>query len=286
MAVCSNARECVGNRPPLVVFTASIAVFAVALVGVSLYLQSHKTHILNPDIKDWNSFFTTLSGMEICFPNKDTQPGSAHIMKREVLESEDPATTTSLPETNSTDVENNVTLSVLADVHVEKAGVTLFGVNLHSSLPARHLGFNRDPSALEMTISLVPKSAKNWTACIMMSGPAHLLPDSPIRPVNCSVHQSPEPPVEVELAKPWLVQESFGWCSNGVSGNLLVAPQHELSVYLSEGDVTLIQIHILYTTCLLFVMMLFLLFYLGCGKRWIFRSKIVVQSPDKVPLHP
>lgn len=285
MAVCSNARECVGNRPPLVVFTASIAVFAMALVGVSLYLQSHKTHILNPDIKDWNSFFTTLSGMEICFPNKDTHPEPAPVMKREVAEPDDPATTTTLPETNSTDAEN-VTLSVLADVHVEKAGEGLFGVNLHSSLPARHLGFNRDPSALEMTISLVPKSGKNWTACIMMSGPAHLLPDSPVRPVNCSVRKSPEPAVEVELGKPWLIQESVGWCSDGVSGNLLVAPQHELSVYLSEGDVALIQIHILYTTCLLFVMMLFLLFYLGCGKRWTFRSKIVVQSPDKVPLHP
>lgn len=44
-----------------------------------------------------------------------------------------------------------------------------------------------DHSSLEMTISLVPKSAKNWTACIMMSGPAHLLPDSPITPVNCTI---------------------------------------------------------------------------------------------------
>lgn len=46
--------------------------------------------------------------------------------------------------------------------------------------------------------------------------------------------QSPFPPVEVELGKPWLVQEPSGWCSAGVGGNLLVAPQHELSVYLSE----------------------------------------------------
>ena len=49
-----------------------------------------------------------------------------------------------------------------------------------------------------------------------------------------------------------------------------------------QGDVTLIQIHILYTTCLLCVMMLFLLFYLGCGKRWTFKSKVTVHSPDKV----
>ncbi|XP_050727798.1 uncharacterized protein LOC127004278, partial [Eriocheir sinensis] len=230
----------------------------------------------------WNSFFTTLSGMELCFP-KDSPSKSSHLMKREVPQ--DFATTTILPEANTTE-EENVTLSVLADVQVERAGQTLFGVYLHSSLPAKHLGFKRDPSALDITISLVPKSAKNWTACIMMSGPSRLLPDSPIRPVNCTIPKSPSPPLEVELGKPWLVQEPSEWCSAGVDGNLLVAPQHELSVYLSEGDVTLIQIHILYTTCLLCVMMLFLLFYLGCGKRWTFKNKTVVLSPDKVPLHP
>lgn len=285
MAGCSSPRECVGNRPPLVVFTASIAVFALALVGVSFYLQSHKTRILNPDIKDWNSFFTTLSGMELCFPKRNAHLRPVHVMKREMPVLED-ITTTILPEANTTEVESNVTMSVLADVHVEKAGQTLFGVTLHSSLPARHLGFRSDHSSLEMTISLVPKSAKNWTACIMMSGPAHLLPDSPITPVNCTIPKSSASPLEVELGKPWLVQEPLEWCSTGVSGNLLVAPQNELSVYLSEGDVTLIQIHILYTTCLLCVMMLFLLFYLGCGKRWSFKSKVMVQSPDKVPLHP
>lgn len=50
----------------------------------------------------------------------------------------------------------------------------------------------------------------------------------------CSPSQSPSPPLEVELGKPWLVQEPFEWCKAGKDGNLLVAPQHELSVYLSE----------------------------------------------------
>lgn len=44
-----------------------------------------------------------------------------------------------------------------------------------------------DPSALEVTMDLAPKTAKNWTACVMLSGPAHLLPDSPITPANCTI---------------------------------------------------------------------------------------------------
>lgn len=91
-------------------------------------------------MQDWNSFFTTLSGMELCFP-KDSSSKSFHVMKREVQQ--DIATTTILPETNVTE-EENVTLSVLADVQVERAGQTLFGVSLHSSLPAKHLGFKSE----------------------------------------------------------------------------------------------------------------------------------------------
>lgn len=88
--------------------------------------------------QDWNSFFTTLSGMELCFP-EDSPSKPSLVMKREVPQ--DDATTTILPDTNTTE-EENVTLSVLADVQVERAGQTLFGVALHSSLPARHLGFS------------------------------------------------------------------------------------------------------------------------------------------------
>lgn len=36
------------------------------------------------------------------------------------------------------------------------------------------------------------------------------------------------------MAQPWLVQESEEWCSVGMVGNLMVAAQHELNVYLSE----------------------------------------------------
>lgn len=44
-----------------------------------------------------------------------------------------------------------------------------------------------DPSVLEVTMELAPKTAKNWTACVMLSGPTHLLPDTPVAPANCTI---------------------------------------------------------------------------------------------------
>lgn len=51
MVMCSSVRECFGSKPPMAVFSMSIVGFALTLVGVSLYFQSHRTQILNPDIK-------------------------------------------------------------------------------------------------------------------------------------------------------------------------------------------------------------------------------------------
>lgn len=279
MGVCSSVRECVGSKPPLAVFAASIAAFAVALVGVSLYLQGHKSEILNPDIKDWNSFYSTLSDMKICFPES-----GASTVKKIRPSRELPSSVTLDPEASVNETTGNITLSILADVQVEKDGSTVMGLTLHSFLSPRYLGFKGDLSVLEVTIELAAKSAKNWTACMMFSGPTHLLPDSPVTPSNCTITKNTTL-VEVMMAQPWLVNESEEWCRVGVEGNLMVTAQHELNVYLSEGDVTLIQVHILYTTCLLCVMMFVLLFYFICGKHFNSRSK-TEKSADKVPLHP
>merc|ERR1712198_509976 len=69
MGVYSGLHDCLTTKPPLVIFTSSLAAFALALMGVSLYLESHKTHILNPDIKDWNKFYEVLSDLKMCIPN-------------------------------------------------------------------------------------------------------------------------------------------------------------------------------------------------------------------------
>ncbi|KAK4314597.1 hypothetical protein Pmani_014121 [Petrolisthes manimaculis] len=288
MAGCSGIREFMGSRPPVAVFFASIAVFALTLISVSLYLQSHKTQILNPDIEDWNSFYNTLSNMEICFPNQD----SPKMAKMRRSERELPSIASSVPPTMSSNITNdatdNVTVSVMADVHVLKSQHSLFGVTLHAVLPASHLGIKRDPSVLDITMQLPTKKSKKWVACLLFTGPPHLLPNSPIAPPNCSLSMQSSKKIEVELGGGWLAGDSQ-WCQNDVVGSLTVMPKDELNVYLTEGDVTLIQMHILYTTCLLGVMMLGILLYLVCGRRCAtLRSHqaVVAVAPDKVPLNP
>ena len=49
--VWGNLRECTLNKPPLVVFSASIIAFAFTLVAVSLYIETHKNNLINPDVK-------------------------------------------------------------------------------------------------------------------------------------------------------------------------------------------------------------------------------------------
>lgn len=291
MVMCSSVRECFGSKPPMAVFSMSIVGFALTLVGVSLYFQSHKTQILNPDIKDWNSFFTTLSDMEVCFPSPQS-PDEAVLRtraRRELASASLTTTTTSnsllmATDARGNDTEANVTISILADVQVQRKGVSLEGLTLHSLVGAKFFGFKRDKSFLEVTIDLARQISKNWTACMTLSGPAHLLPNSPQTPPTCTPVKEPKTN-EVFLAQPWLVLEEDEWCMNGTVGSLSVAPQHELNVYLTEGDVTLIQVHILYTTCLLCVMMIGLLFYFLCGKRCSTRTK-AAPLPDKVPLNP
>ncbi|ROT74182.1 hypothetical protein C7M84_007318 [Penaeus vannamei] len=229
--------------------------------------------------------------MEVCFPSPQS-PDEAVLRtraRRELASASLTTTTTSnsllmATDARGNDTEANVTISILADVQVQRKGVSLEGLTLHSLVGAKFFGFKRDKSFLEVTIDLARQISKNWTACMTLSGPAHLLPNSPQTPPTCTPVKEPKTN-EVFLAQPWLVLEEDEWCMNGTVGSLSVAPQHELNVYLTEGDVTLIQVHILYTTCLLCVMMIGLLFYFLCGKRCSTRTK-AAPLPDKVPLNP
>ncbi|XP_064078722.1 transmembrane protein 248-like [Macrobrachium nipponense] len=258
------------SKPPMAVFLVSILGFVLALLFVLIYLQSHRSEILNPDIKDWNTFYSTLSDLELCVHNTTEISKSSRVSHK-----------TPPPQTVNATEEANITLSIYADVQVRFHGQHIENQVLHGFIDARYLGFKGDPSSLEMTIELTKSIAKNWTACITLSGPAHLLPDSPHKPPSCTASQNSQT-LDVVIAQPWIVSE---WCTGGDSGSLTVAPQHELNVYLPEGDVTLIQVHILYMTCLLCVMMMGLLFYYLFGRRCMIRPK-TTQIPDKIPLHP
>ncbi|KAK7081867.1 hypothetical protein SK128_000382 [Halocaridina rubra] len=261
----------ISSKPPLAVFAATIVGFVLALISVSLYLQSHKAQILNPDVKNWNSFYETLSDMDICFPNSTK------------MSSLPPRLQSGVALGNETE-DTNITFSIFADVHVEREGKTMENQILHALINSTYLGFKGDTSVLEITLELAKDTAKNWTACVTVFGPSHLLPDSPYSPPKCTPSKRVNA-YDIEMAQPWMVPDGARWCSAGVLGGLRVAAQDELNVYLSEGEVTTIQLHILYTTCLLCVMMIGLLFYFIFGKRNCSKAK-TLHTLDKIPLHP
>lgn len=53
-------------------------------------------------------------------------------------------------------------------------------------ITSRQIFLLGDKSFLEVTIDLARQISKNWTACMTLSGPAHLLPNSPQTPPTCT----------------------------------------------------------------------------------------------------
>lgn len=116
-------------------------------------------------LQDWNSFYNTLSNLEICFPNL----GSTRVAKLNRSERELPLIGSSVPpilNSNTTgDISDNVTISVMADVHVLKSQHSLFGVTLHTVLPAAFLGIK----SMYGTQLMFCRLMKYWYICSVTS---------------------------------------------------------------------------------------------------------------------
>lgn len=75
--------------------------------------------------------------MEVCFPGVSDV---TRVRTRRELPATVPATTT---EKNTNETESNVTISILADVHMKKNDLTVAGITLHSFVEAKYLGLKR-----------------------------------------------------------------------------------------------------------------------------------------------
>lgn len=281
MGVYAGLHECVATKPPLVIFTSSLAAFALALLGISFYLESHKTTILDPDVKDWNGFYGVLSKLKVCIPNH-SEPDKQS--KLSVIS----------PVTNALDVQanntknTNITKSVILDLHfTELKPKEFMGISFHGQILAKYLQHKRDMNLLDITITF-PKPDKKGQPCVTFHGPSHLLPDAPKKasPEECLVQNGTKEKVQqVEIINVEMMAKD--WCKDGKQTGIRISVNKSYNVYLTEGDVTLIQLHIHYTTCLLFFMMVMLGLYAICGRRcFVAKSKILSSSPDKVPLNP
>jgi len=281
MGVYTGLHDCLTTKPPLVIFTSSLAAFALALMGVSLYLESQKTHILNPDVKDWNGFYEVLSNLKVCIPNH-REPDD--LRKLDVTS---PVNNALNIQGNNT--QTNITRSVLLDLHFTELKPKEFvGLSFQGQVLAKHLQYKRDVNLLDITITF-PKPNKNkGQPCVTFHGPSHLLPDAPKAesPDLCPQQNNTRDAVrQVEIVNSQMMEDD--WCKDGTQTGIFISPNKSHYVYLKKEDVTLIQLHILYTTCLLFFMMVILGLYAICGRRFsVAKSKILSPPPDKIPLNP
>lgn len=281
MGVYTGLYECLTTKPPLVVFTSSLVAFALALMGVSLYLESHKTHILNPDVKDWNQFYEALKHLKVCIPKHSETDKSKELnflnQVNSSLNIEDDTT------------KNNITRSVLLDLHfTELKSKDFMGLSYQGHILAKHLQYKRDMNILEVSITFPKSNTKKGHPCVTFHGPQYLLPNSPKAesPEMCPIQNVTSDKIrQVEIVNPKMMEKD--WCLDGTQTGILITPNRSLYVYLTKDDVTLIQLHILYTTCLLFFMMVVLGLYAICGRRCaVAKSKILPSPPDKIPLNP
>lgn len=281
MGVYTGLYECLTTKPPLVIFTSSLAAFALALMGVSLYLEGHKTHILNPDVKDWNQFYEALSNLKVCIPK--------HSVTNELKELNIHNLVNDSLNILDDNPKMNITKSVLLDIHfTDLKSKDFMGLSYRGHVVAKHLQYKRDMNILDISITFPNPNKKKGHPCVTFHGPQYLLPNAAKAesPEMCSPQNVTSDKIRiVDIVNPQMTEED--WCQDGTQTGIKISPNKSLNVYLTKDDVTLIQLHILYTTCLLFFMMVVLGLYAICGRRCaVAKSKILSPPPDKMPLNP
>jgi len=278
MGVCTNLYECFTTKPPLVIFASSLAAFALALLGICFYLET-QTHILNPNVKDWNEFYEVLSNLKVCIPNHSETDNQS---KLSVIS----------PINNALDIQgnntkNNITRSVILDLHfTELKPKEFMGLSFHGQILAEHLQHKRDMNLLDITITFLKPNENKVQPCVTFHGPSYLLPDAPEKesPEECLMQNNTGNIVQqVEIVNLQMMEKD--WCKDRKQTGIRISANKAQYVYLTKGDVTIIQIHILYTTCLLFFMICILGLYAICGRRCSFaKSKILASPADKIQL--
>ena len=60
MMGCVGVRDCLSNKPPLVIFATTIALSGLVLICVSIYIETQQNHMINPDIKVCINYWSKL----------------------------------------------------------------------------------------------------------------------------------------------------------------------------------------------------------------------------------
>uniref|UniRef100_A0A2P2IC42 Transmembrane protein 248-like n=1 Tax=Hirondellea gigas TaxID=1518452 RepID=A0A2P2IC42_9CRUS len=300
MMICKSLVDWWHAKPPVAVFLVMLIACALTLASITIYVELHKNHMVNPNVKDWNSFFNTLSKVEVCLPaagslgrpGTDLSPGPAAAVADSLNQLVDAK-------------ESNLTrYRVLVTVGMKAVSGDTTHKQLEELLQTRKLEFlltedllgNRVPigqKADEVSVSLSlpnvpstksvvsPDSHENeeggsdmklFEACVTFLGPTRLLPGSNVMPKACQ--QTRKTSVELEVSS-----GPLGSCGSvNTAYRLHLQQQHNLTPLLSQEDTILIQLHLIYTTSALVLLVLLLISYAACRRCWEPRSRLAYTS--------
>nr|XP_054921468.1 transmembrane protein 248-like isoform X2 [Dermacentor andersoni] len=313
VGVVQNLRGFALSHPPLLVFSSCLLAFGVTMIVLAYIIGG--TELPNPDIDmDWNVFLTHLSELHYCV-GPQSNPGNEGLQfgggKRSVpplaasnvtadvpgVKAVDRAKSLSalLPDLGSGDPKDdspNVTVAVAVPATFFREALSS-PVFWHGNARGYMLGFSgkRAKEQLLLTMILWPRINDTMAACagkhchvdtdtcIILQGPSHLLPKTK-RPPKCFLEAVP-PSVSRQVFLQRSAADTGGRinCSGGIWTSFLYKPNPELTVMLSYGDRSLVNLHLIHTSYFLF----FVVMTLACYA--IIRGRFHKVTMEKV-VHP
>lgn len=262
------------SRPPLVVFTACLTTFAVATLSLSYYLRTGPVH--NPDIEvDWNNIMDHMSQWKLCvitphsIPHKPWTLGESKTAQRQL-------SIMDIPWQRATDLKKaNGSISVLLRLRLGfRAKAFLKNTDiLTGEITLKDLGYDvteLNMPSLKVAIDLGAKhKLVNCTiggycdvtpaACVTFFGLVSLLP-SVREPKTCLSRIPKDNGAIFHLQEYSNENEAMVHCSGFVILQEYIR-EELFEETLNYKEQTLMNMHLMYTSYFLFVMVMTVLCY-------------------------
>lgn len=298
--VAQNLRGFALGHPPLLVFTTCLVAFGVTMVVLAYIIAGTDLPNPDIDM-DWNTFLMRLSELHYCVGPRGTGSGGGDLERSVgAAPSQLSTAPTSLNVTADVPgvkaVDHAKSLSALlpdlggaSDPSEEGPNVTVavavsatffrdaLGEPVFWKGKARGymlgLSGKRSKEELLLTMILWPKANGSTTpcqgkhcrvpadTCLILQGPSNLLPKTK-RPPKCFLEAVP-PTTSRQVFLQRSAADTGGRvnCSGGVWTTFLYKPSPDLTVMLSYGDRSLVNLHLIHTSYFLFFMVMTLACY-------------------------
>jgi hypothetical protein len=250
-------RSCIVSRPPIVVFVASLFLFAASTLILSIVVSS-RSNIHNPDVLGWNRLLAKMAELNFCV-NHASDPAAA--VPPSTSGDADLTSTTSVSVPFSTSFVNDLRSAVgaSADIHTVMATGIIRIADMDHGRLGRYRGMKLSVTMALSDPDSAVKSADGTVAlCLHVTAPTTLLSDlnSGLTPGNCSM----DPWQANDVLHTSFVTRSRDhtptpdWCGNGTDMTLTYEDHDEWSVYLSTEDRQVINMHLLSMSAFLFAL--------------------------------